>query len=232
MTEPSEELRARLERLAELRDSGVLNEAEYEAARKAAIAEALPAAPAPGKSTPNGDKHTAEQPSTGGRGRLLTGLMVAAIVALVAVVAVVLVTRSGDDSSLPPAAEATSSTPPRPERQPLRFSASCTDDSVCPAVDILTAQDEGSVIRIDMHYCDRTPGAVQVQTYDFRLYDDRGRATPWVDSLSKNQTRACDLITSRLKNNYPPGVYQARVKIFNASTGQESTAKSAGFRIG
>jgi hypothetical protein len=231
MTEPSEELRARLERLAELRDSGVLNEAEYEAARKAAIAEALPAAPAPGKSTPSTDKHATEKPSTGGRGQLLTGLMVAAIVVLVAVVAVVLVTSSGDDSSAPPGAEATPSTPP-PEREPLRFSTSCTDDRTCPAIDTLVAQDEGDVIRVDVHYCDRTDGAVQIRTYDFRLYDDRGRATPWVDSETKSQTRACNLITSRLKNNYAPGVYQARVKIFNASTNQESTARSAGFTIG
>ena len=225
----TDDLQQRLNRLTELRDSGVLSDSEYEAARKAAIAEALPDAPPVAKQGSPPSEPQSEGRSIR-RGTLLTGATIAAIVILVAVVAVVL-TRSGSDSGSPSTAAAGSSAPTTLKRKPLRFSTSCTDDSVCPAVDVLSARDVGGTITVSMHYCDRTPGAVQTQTYDFRLYDARGRATPWVDSITKNQTRACDLITSNLTDNYTPGVYQARVKIFNADTGQQSTAKSDGFVI-
>jgi len=227
----TDDLQERLRRLTELRDSGVLSESEYEAARKAALTEALPvAAPAPK------DKEaavSAEDVNGGGRirrGTLLTGVTIAAIIILVAVVAVVLA-RSGNDSGSPSADAASSAAPSTPKRKPLRFSSSCTNDRVCPAIGMLTARDAGGTIEVSVSYCDRTKGAVQTRTYDFRLYDARGRATPWVDSITRNQSQACNTITSTLQNNYEPGTYQARVKIFNADTGQQSTAKSDGFVI-
>jgi hypothetical protein len=217
------DLDKRLKQLADLRDSGVLSQKDYELARRLAVAKAMSPSDEPSASDTSTETHRA-------RPRLLWVLTGAVVVLAIALVAVLVVATQGGDEEQA-AAGSGAPAPSPPQAQLLRFSASCDDEYVCPVVYSLTGQQRGSTIRVTMRYCDRTDGRVQQQTYTFRLFNSQGQPMPWSDSSSKAQTRACDTITSNLVNNYSPGTYQAHVRIFNAYTGQTGTAKSDGFRI-
>lgn len=219
----SDDLDERLKQLADLHDSGVLSQKDYELARRVAITKAM-------SSPDHADASGAPSDDHRGRSRLLWGLTGAVVVLVVALLAVLVVTTRGGDEEQATAGSG-SPAPVPAEAVPLRFSASCDDEYVCPVVYSLTGQQRGNTIRVVMRYCDRTEGRVQQRTYTFRLFNSRGQPMPWSDSSSKAQTRACDTITSNLVNNYSPGEYQAQVRIFNADTGQTGTAKSDGFRI-
>ncbi len=233
-----ESIKGRLNRLQELRDQGVLSEAEYEAARAAALTDAA----TPPNVLPKAGLVPSGEPSqqTGRRGVLLTAIAIALVVALVALVAVVLATRGGDPPPVvasEPLPSATAVLLPTTAdgggyEPKLAFDQSCADMYVCPQITAISGTDLGSKIRISMDYCDRTPGQYQGFVYRFRLADSNGSVASWSSTVSKTQTWACNTITAEMPNNYSPGTWQVRATIANTDTGQETTGRSDGFRIG
>ncbi len=232
-----ESIKGRLDRLQELRDQGVLSEAEYEAARAAALTDAA----TPPNVLPKAGLVPSGEPSqqTGRRGVLLTAIAIALVVALVALVAVVLATRGGD----PPPVVASEPLPRTTRTSPtpadgggyepkLAFDQSCADMYVCPQITAISGVDLGSKIGISMDYCDRTPGQYQGFVYRFRLADSNGSVAPWSSTVSNTITRACNTITAEMPNNYSPGIWQVRATISNTDTGQETIGRSDGFRVG
>ncbi len=233
-----ESIKGRLNRLQELRDQGVLSEAEYEAARAAALADAA----TPPNVQPKAGLVPSGEPSqqTGRRGVLLTGIAIALVVALVALVAVVLATRGGDPPPVVASDALPSATAALPHttadgggyKSKIAFDQSCADMYVCPQITTLSGTDLGSKIGISMDYCDRTPGHYQGFVYRFRLADSNGTVAPWSSTVSNTITRACNTITAEMPNNYSPGIWQVRATISNTDTGQETIARSGGFRVG